>query len=92
MIRFLLDDKAPEGEDVYSINWAPYIGADTLAGIPTAIVVEGTILVDTLSNPDTHTTNFWVRGGIKGEVARAFIHADTTVGRELDAEIIIGVR
>lgn len=92
MIRFTLRDKTPDEEDVRSIDWSKHIGVDTLVGAPTSLVREGTVVVNNLTNPDTHTTNFWVRGGIRGEVARFLVHAETTAGRKLEAECVIGVR
>lgn len=92
MIRFTLRDKSPTEDQIYSIDWTPYLGGDTLTGTPTFDVTEGTIVFHNLDNPDNHTTRFWIEGGAKGEVARALIHQPTLATQDLDAEIIIGVR
>jgi len=92
MIRFTLTDKGPAGDDVYSIDWIKHIGSDTVTGTPTSQVTEGTIVIHNEDNPDNHTTRFWVRGGIAGEVARARIFQPTSAGRILEGEIVIGVR
>lgn len=92
MIRFTLRDKSPTEDQVYSINWTPYIGGDTLNGVPTAEVLEGTVEAYAISNPDTHTTRFFLRGGVRGEVAKILFHQPAAGSPELDAEVIIGVR
>lgn len=92
MIRFTLRDKSPTEDQIYSIDWTPFIGLDTVAGVPTFDVLEGTVGAHDLDAPDNHTTRFWLNGGIRGEVAKLLIHQPTTAGQDLDAEIIIGVR
>lgn len=92
MIRFTLRDKSPDEDQVYSIDWTPFIGQDTLVAPVTHDVLEGTVIVHNADNPDTHTTRFWIRGGELGEVARILLHQPTTATQVLDAEVIIGVR
>ena len=92
MIRCFLRDKAPEGEEVYSIDWTAYLGQDTLTDAPVSDILEGTIVVDTLSNPDNKHSRFFVRGGVRGEVGKAMIKVTTAGGQTLEAEIIIGIR
>jgi hypothetical protein len=93
MIRFALRDKAVGEEDVFTIDWSAHIADDPLTGVPTAEVLAGTPVIDTLSNNvPNKTSDFWIRGGIKGEVCRALIKVATVGGRALEAEVIFGVR
>ena len=94
MIRFNLTDKDPDGVDVFSIDWTKHLGQDTLSGVgtPPSETTEGTVVIDRVSNPVTVTTRFFVSGGAKGEVYRGRIHVTSTAGRELDAEVVGGVR
>lgn len=92
MIRFLLRDKTPREQEVYTIDWSPYLGQDTLTGNPTSDVREGTIVVDNMSNSGPKESTLWISGGVKGEVARAMVQITTVGNRELDAEVILGVR
>ena len=94
MIRYCLVDKTPHEEDVYTIDWKPHLGEDTLTGpTPHIEVLEGTVIVDGGTNDlDNGVTSFWVRGGEKGEVARFTVGVDTVAGKDLDAFFTIGVR
>lgn len=92
MIKFTLRDKTPNEDQVYSVDWTPYIGADTLNGVPTMAPLEGTIVAHNVDNPDTHTTRFWLRGGVRGEVSKLLLHQPTQAGQVLEAEVVLGVR
>ena len=95
MIRFTLPDKTAREEDVYTIDWKPHLGADTLTGaVPAALnTLEGTVTVDQgTNNIADGMTSFWIRGGASGEVAVVRVGITTVGGKELDALCTIGVR
>lgn len=91
MIRFALRDKTPREEDIYSINWAPYIGADVLDNV-TSEVVSGGIIIDTETIESDQVSSFFIRGGTLGQVAVGIIKISTVAGRELDALVTLGIR
>lgn len=93
MIRFTLTDKAPQGVDWFTIDWTKHLGQDTLSGVNAPEMLEGTAIISNVTNlSDGVTTRFQVSGGAVGEVYRGRIHVTTTAGRELDAEVVGGVR
>jgi hypothetical protein len=94
MITFYLRDKTSREEDVYTIDWTPHIGEDTLTATePVVEVLDGSVTVTRAENdPDAGETNFWIEGGSNGEVPRIAVGIDTVGLRKLDAHLLFGVR
>ena len=95
MIKFLLQDKTPREEDVYTIDWTAHLGGDTITGAQPFVMeaLVGTAIINQGVNdiPD-NKSSFWISGGNEGEVCEFRVGINTTGGKKIDALLIIGIR
>lgn len=82
-------EKDPDAVLDYTVDWAPYLGGDTISAVEW-IVPEG-LTLDTQEEDDT-TATAWLSGGTAGEDYEVVCRVTTVGGRIDDRTIVIRVR
>ena len=83
-----LPPKDPDAVKDYGINWADWLGADTIS--TSTWTVPATITKDSDSKTTT-TTTIWLSGGAAGTVYALTNHIVTAGGRKEDQTIEVRV-
>lgn len=81
--------KDPDAVKDYSVNWATWLGADTIQ--TSTWVVPSGITEDSNTNTDT-TATIWLSGGAAGQVYALTNRIVTAGGRTEDQTIFVPVR
>ncbi len=82
--------KDPDEIRDYGVNWSPDLGTKTIAG-STWSVVEGTVVIDVISNTTT-TTTVRLSGGTLGETCSLLNRVTLSNGERLDQTCKLKIR
>jgi hypothetical protein len=84
-------NKDPDEVDFRTHDWTAELSGSTISGTPTATVVSGDVVIDSVSISGAVQT-VWLSGGTDGALCRIELEADFADGRTIQESVSIWVR